>query len=372
MPTRETIVLTRQELFDLVWANPLSALAKELGVSDVTLGKTCRKLDIPLPGVGYWRKVEVGQKPKKPRFPNPKDTRTCSFCFTRYEPGETIEEPPQPVVPDYAIYEGLPKNKIVVPETLRNPHPLIAQTKEALKRMDDTPTGRDPYPRYNPCLEIQVSKEAGGRALRIMNALLKALEARGISVAMDKEDRKRQTCAMVRNEKIAFGMYEASRQSKQYDAFWKSMRTVLTPCGELVLRVHGQYSYDVFQMRDGKRPLEDRLNDFVIALYDEAESRKAWRAERERREMEAEQHRRAEEERRKQKEAQEAKIKGLYGLVDSWRRAREVREFLNAVDDAHQPNGGIAPESELGQWMVWARNHADHIDPLVPSKDKES
>jgi hypothetical protein len=35
---------------------PLKRLALRLGVSDVALGKACRKAGIPLPGVGYWQK----------------------------------------------------------------------------------------------------------------------------------------------------------------------------------------------------------------------------------------------------------------------------------------------------------------------------
>jgi hypothetical protein len=45
---------TRQELYDLVWSTPMVKLAKEFGLSDVGLRKTCVKhgilIEIPLFG----------------------------------------------------------------------------------------------------------------------------------------------------------------------------------------------------------------------------------------------------------------------------------------------------------------------------------
>ena len=43
----------RQELYDLVWREPLRTLAKTLHISDVRLAKICRRANIPLPGLGY-------------------------------------------------------------------------------------------------------------------------------------------------------------------------------------------------------------------------------------------------------------------------------------------------------------------------------
>jgi hypothetical protein len=37
-------------------------LAKEFGISDVALGKICKKLDVPKPSLGYWSRVQFGYK----------------------------------------------------------------------------------------------------------------------------------------------------------------------------------------------------------------------------------------------------------------------------------------------------------------------
>jgi hypothetical protein len=51
----------RVELYNEVWHQPLVKLAKKYGISDVRIGKVCRKLKIPHPGRGYWAKRAVGQ-----------------------------------------------------------------------------------------------------------------------------------------------------------------------------------------------------------------------------------------------------------------------------------------------------------------------
>ena len=39
-------VLTRKELYDLVWSKPLTTLSKEFAISDVGLRKICIKIQI--------------------------------------------------------------------------------------------------------------------------------------------------------------------------------------------------------------------------------------------------------------------------------------------------------------------------------------
>jgi len=58
--------LSREELFALVWERPSREIAKELGISDVAVGKLCEKLQVPKPPRGYWARVEAGQTPRRP------------------------------------------------------------------------------------------------------------------------------------------------------------------------------------------------------------------------------------------------------------------------------------------------------------------
>lgn len=56
----------RLELFCMVWERPAAQVAKELGISDVALGKLCTRLQIPKPPRGYWAKVRSGKTPHQP------------------------------------------------------------------------------------------------------------------------------------------------------------------------------------------------------------------------------------------------------------------------------------------------------------------
>ena len=53
--------LTRQELYALVWASPMTKVAKQFGLSDVAMHKICRKRDVPTPPQGYWAKKQFGK-----------------------------------------------------------------------------------------------------------------------------------------------------------------------------------------------------------------------------------------------------------------------------------------------------------------------
>src|SRR5437899_5242652 len=59
----------REELYTQVWSEPMVRLAKRYGVSDVALAKVCRKLDIPVPPRGYWRRLQSGRRPAPPALP---------------------------------------------------------------------------------------------------------------------------------------------------------------------------------------------------------------------------------------------------------------------------------------------------------------
>ena len=58
--------ISREELFAWVWERPTQEVAKELGVSDVAIGKLCTRLQVPKPPRGYWAKVQSRQMLRRP------------------------------------------------------------------------------------------------------------------------------------------------------------------------------------------------------------------------------------------------------------------------------------------------------------------
>lgn len=58
--------IEREKLYEEVWSEPITALAKKYESSDVGLIKICKKMGIPIPGRGHWSKKHP---PKRPPLP---------------------------------------------------------------------------------------------------------------------------------------------------------------------------------------------------------------------------------------------------------------------------------------------------------------
>ena len=54
-------VYRREVLYQEVWNHPITEVAKKYAVSDGTIHKVCRSMEIPTPPVGYWAKKQAGQ-----------------------------------------------------------------------------------------------------------------------------------------------------------------------------------------------------------------------------------------------------------------------------------------------------------------------
>lgn len=49
--------ISRKQLYEEVWSQPMQRLAEKYDISDVGLAKACKRAGIPLPGRGYWAKA---------------------------------------------------------------------------------------------------------------------------------------------------------------------------------------------------------------------------------------------------------------------------------------------------------------------------
>jgi hypothetical protein len=52
--------ISREALYDLVWAEPVRSIAQRMGISDVWLKKCCAQAIVPVPDRGYWAKLRAG------------------------------------------------------------------------------------------------------------------------------------------------------------------------------------------------------------------------------------------------------------------------------------------------------------------------
>lgn len=69
MPARRNIALSRKDLHQRVWSEPLRIVAKESGVTGSALAKICDRLLVPYPPRGYWVKLNAGKAPARASLP---------------------------------------------------------------------------------------------------------------------------------------------------------------------------------------------------------------------------------------------------------------------------------------------------------------
>ncbi len=84
----DDITFTRNELYEKIWNTPTIKLAKDFGLSDVALGKICKKHSIPKPPLGYWAKLAHGKAVPRPPLPTSmiSDSRELKSERDRYFP----------------------------------------------------------------------------------------------------------------------------------------------------------------------------------------------------------------------------------------------------------------------------------------------
>jgi hypothetical protein len=367
------IKLTREELYERVWSTPATKLAKEFGISDVALGKICRKLDIPKPYPGYWQQLAAGRRVHKERLPPIKKGVPAVTYFYPHQPAAPFQ-PENPEVLARLEQENQPANTITVAETLHNAHPLVRYTRQVLEKDKPDDYGMLSWSWNQRCMNVRVSKTSLHRALRIMDALLKALEARGYSVEVSKEG-PMATYILIGDEQVKMRLWEkANRSERELTAEQKkkpaheiSNRWVYSPSSKLIFEID-EY-VDGFQKKwtdKVQRPLEAQLNEVLAGLILAVEALRLRRIERE------EAQRRQREQERRHMEDQE-RHRYLEQHREAWSESQRLREFLRACEASFaEHKGELALDSPEAKWLRWAYRYADRIDPLKNGSFEET
>lgn len=341
-------LITRLQLYDLVWATPMVELAKQFQLSDNGLRKICRKYEIPVPKMGYWQKIRYGKLTQKTPLPTPEKQESISIV------GSGDKEKIEPVL--------TLKESVVVPGHISKFHPLIKQTKRlfAEGRKDN---GRLSICRGHHGLDIRVSPQQLTRAYRIMDTILKGLELRGAKAGIKPENEWRSaTYVSIEGEKVSFGLDESLHTVKVEPKYsWDSGKGLM-PNGKLLLRINDNLGGHRSKWSEGKKgKIEDKLASFINGLFVAAAYLKKERQEREERSRKW----REEEEERQRKtralEEEKQKLQVLEQQVAAWQKSRALRAFVRA---AVRKVKTYEPDSKFGKWVEWAITYADRNDPL--------
>jgi hypothetical protein len=125
----EQITLTRKELYDLVWTEPLSRLAKKYKISDNGLRKICKRMNIPIPTMGHWQKIQYGKRVIVTKLPTKYEGKD-EITLNEKREGDT--EVDSPIVQQLRLIQAIENTKdlpLEVPDRLSSrPDKLIRST----------------------------------------------------------------------------------------------------------------------------------------------------------------------------------------------------------------------------------------------------
>ena len=345
--------VTRDQVYMMVWGEPVTKVAKRLGLSDRGLAKLCARYDIPVPPRGYWARRQAGYTDD----PTPLPEAGTGAIPVVIQQATVRPTSPALTLPPEVRQERQPENPVLVADG-RPRHHLVRAASAALRGAKPDDYGRLPGGRG--VLEVCVSKGALARALSILDALLLAMEARGHQVHV----REGKTRVVVHGEPIEFRIDErtirrekvltAKEQLELDRGGWVFGRYSYQPSGELSLHLKNIYRVR-HKWSDRKTlRLEEQLNDIPAGLETAAEAEKVSRLERERREQEWQAA-----EARREKEAE--RIRNLDEWASQWERCERYRAFLAA---ARRHFEGRTISDKLLGWFAWADNYVQSIDPL--------
>ena len=366
----------REELYRKVWEQPLSKVAEEYGISAVALGKTCRKLSVPVPGRGHWAKLAFGHEGvKKPPLPNlDKVPVIYRSPVVDKKPTGSDQNDPEFAAINHLLSSGALNPPPIDPDA--RPHPLIRSTASRLRSHSRKDENGILLPRESGGLDVKVSAEMLDRAMQVMTQVVAVLERQDFSVEISEQGR---TAALIKGEHVSFGIEEPIRRvvtqkprvPNPTDRWDYDEVVTHEPAGRLVLIIHagtwGRYEQRT-RWSDAKvQRVENLIGDFVAGLIRTAVALR--RQEEERKQREAEQQKLAHERAKLLKDIQEEekKLEQFNVWVDEWQRAERLRRFIAAYTEKSQ-SWSAENQPRYNAWIKWATRQADRIDPFVFEK----
>jgi hypothetical protein len=392
----ERVTYRRSELYERVWERPVTEVAKDYGVSNVRLAKVCKRLGVPLPGRGYWARIAAGQKLPRPKLAPLKKGQEEQFISSRWRP-DGVERGVRPDVEDLLDHEHVDDARIVVSATLDAPHELLAQARAVLSKRAGLKKNGGVIIHANDvrCLDIRVTPAVLDRALRVMDAFVKALEARGFPVEVtapnvsDSNDKAvgSVTRVHVLDDDLEFSLSEGlenvvprppplKRDRTREDLVeWLSRpryQPKYVPNGKLSLTVtnHGHTGLH-HSWSDGKQRLEDRLNTAVRGFVRIADSLRQQRAARERAAQEHERQKRIEAIEAEEKRLEKKRGKDLDARMVTWASAEKLRSFIAGFRKDVAPASGHCVDANMLAWLAWAEDRLAQLEdeafwPVAP------
>lgn len=363
--SQTTKVFLREELYERVWTTPMHKLAKEFGYSDVGLAKLCEKHQIPRPGLGHWRRVELGHKPERTPLPQVAEPTPYRIEIVIREAASSESRINPQDVPVIAVSPDRPIS-----------HPLVVRSERLLRNGKKDEKGLW-CPRSGSASPINVTEAVLPRALRALDALFSALEERGVQILWPKEENA--TLSLVA-ESEAVGLclseildtkthtpteQESVRRKKEH--WWSPPKWDYQPTGMLrISLLCGESTHARRNWSEGKKKsIEDCLGAVVVGLGALVESVKKVKAERQRWHDEYEAKRRRHEEERRKHEEFQRKGEVIRRAAQALQESQLVRNLVVCLGNSrHLHELDMESLRRMQALLEWCSAYADRIDPM--------
>lgn len=366
---------SRQALYNLIWSKAKTEVAKDLGISDVALGKICKKANIPVPPRGFWAARDAQKRPARLPLPargfGQNDTVTIGQERNWYRDEPIGDVPPPPEFPESmeTVVERARQlvGKVTVPRNLDRPHQLVARllAKDEVRRQKAAESG---YFWDKPRFEAPAAQ----RRLRLINALFLALSRVGCRPDYSGKEAD-QLYAHVGDQLMRFAIVPVKR-GRQYDSMFGD--EAASP--RLPLRLFIESTMEpppgtTKEWQDAdQQSLETVISEAVVSILVFAEAhyrggalyRHRWLIERKLEQEEAIRKARelAEQQKREAKlKRQQERRQRLFVQASNWKQAADVRAFVAAVIKHKEAD---QPPAALQAWVDWALSEADMLDPI--------
>ena len=170
-PSRQPV--TREDLYTLVWSEPMLRVAARYEVSSSYMARVCTSLNVPRPERGYWAKLAVGKAPARPLLPEagPGD-------LLDWVPGGESAFPGRPVPRPRHVTRTNAKPKRQADPT-QEQHRLLLGAKSLFEAGRESWTVGYLKPSKRLLVDLIATKSGLEKALNLANRLFIALENDG-------------------------------------------------------------------------------------------------------------------------------------------------------------------------------------------------
>ena len=258
---------------------------------------------------------------------------------------------------------------IAIPQNLQGCHPLVAETLRILEKSKLNDNGALSSDQTG-ILKVIVSPALLQRALRIMEAILRACVAHGWTIEGAGTDP--DTSVKIWEDSVSFRLveklerYETEASKKKKSESWYSPDYRYRITGLLALQITdhpGDGARSTWG--DGKyQRLEKILPDFIEGLdrasYNIRIRRIRW-ATFDHAQKDAE---RLRQEREAQTKNDAERREALFSQSEGLRRATEIRELVRVLNEKIASEGGRYDRTAVLRWCDWALGIAASLDPF--------